>query len=132
MKSPTSHTSHSPHHTDTEKPSVKHEDVIPVFPSVSSLESTSTDTSTHQELKELIEKNIKWSQVIYHQNRKIQRRLSWIVFGSYFKLFLILIPIILGLIYLPPIVSDFLTQYQEVFGGQNGFQRYFEIFRASP
>ncbi|HRH23885.1 MAG TPA: hypothetical protein PK295_04650 [Candidatus Magasanikbacteria bacterium] len=85
----------------------------------------------HEDLKTLIEKNIKWSQVIYHQNRKIQRRLSWIVFGSYFKLFLILVPIIIGLIYLPPLVSDFMKQYGSVFGDQSTWKQYFDAFTAS-
>ncbi len=87
--------------------------------------------SEHDDLKTLIEKNIKWSQVIYQQNRKIQRRLSWMVFGSYFKLFLILIPVIIGLIYLPPLVSDFMKQYGSLFGDQSTWKQYLDVFTSS-
>lgn len=59
-------------------------------------------------MKELIEKNIKWSQVIYAQNKRINKRLTMMVLGSYLRFFLIITPLILGLIYLPPLIRDFL------------------------
>ncbi len=84
-----------------------------------------------EDLKILIEKNIKWSQVIYHQNRKIQRRLSWMVFGSYFRLFLILVPLILGFIFLPSLITDFMNQYgSSLDGGQQNLQDYLQLFRS--
>jgi len=67
-------------------------------------------------LKELVEKNIKWSQIIYEQNRKIKHRLTWMAVGSYLRLALFIVPLILGIIYLPPLLSDVMQQYQSVFG----------------
>ena len=49
------------------------------------------DMST-DELKSLVEKNIKWSQVIYNQNKKIKRRLTLMVLGSYLRFLLIIAP----------------------------------------
>ncbi len=69
----------------------------------------------NDELRELVGKNIKWSQVIYNQNRKIKHRLTLMVVGSYIRLALILAPIILAIIYLPPILKNVLGQYQEMF-----------------
>lgn len=71
-------------------------------------------TTSHDSLKELIEKNIKWSQVVYHQNKAIKHRLSLMVLGSYLRLALVLIPIVLGIIYLPPFFSDIKTRYESV------------------
>src|SRR3989339_1440859 len=80
--------------------------------------ATINDSSqTHGELKDLIEKNIKWSQVIYNQNKKIKHRLTMMVVGNYLRLALIIAPIILAIIYLPPLFKQFFDQYQDVFGG---------------
>jgi len=71
-------------------------------------------------LKELIEKNIKWSQVIYEQNRKINRRLTWLVVGSYLRLAIIIIPLILAVIFLPPLLEQLWAQYSGMLGGLGG------------
>ncbi len=76
--------------------------------------------NSHDSLKELIEKNIKWSQVVYHQNKAIKRRLTMMVAGNYIRLALILIPIILGAIYLPPFISDIKSRYESVTQNING------------
>jgi hypothetical protein len=67
-------------------------------------------------LKELIEKNIKWSQVIYEQNKKIKRRMGWMVFVGYLKIVLILAPIIFALIYLSPHFKQIFEQYSSLLG----------------
>ena len=72
------------------------------------------------ELKTLIEKNIKWSQVVYEQNRHIKRRLTWMVAGDYLRLALFIAPIILAAIYLPPIIKDFWDQYGKTFQNVTG------------
>ena len=71
-------------------------------------------------LKELIEKNIKWSQVIYEQNKKIKRRLTLMVVGSYLRLALILIPLILAFLFLPPLLKDVMGQYSSLLGIGSG------------
>lgn len=70
------------------------------------------DKST--DMKSLLEKNIKWSQVIFQQNKKIKRRLTMLVVGNYLRLFLILAPIIIGIIYLVPFVSDIIGEYRNI------------------
>src|SRR3989338_2916294 len=71
-------------------------------------------------LKELVEKNIKWSQVIYEQNRKIKRRLTLMVVGSYLRLLMILVPLILAFIYLPPLIRGLFEQYAGIINGLQG------------
>lgn len=62
-------------------------------------------------LKELIEKNLKWSQIIYEQNRKINSKLLWMAVGSWFKVFIILIPLIAAGIFLPQLLRGVWSQY---------------------
>ena len=71
-------------------------------------------------LKDLVEKDIKWSQVIYEQNRGIKRRLTWMVIGSYLRLLMIVVPLILAFIYLPPLLKDLFAQYSGLLGGLQG------------
>jgi len=109
----------------------KSDDLLPIStPPVTQPSAPTSVPDEHEALKSLIEKNIKWSQVIYHQNRKIQRRLSWMVFGSYFRLFLILVPLILGFIFLPPLISDFMKQYGSLIGDTQTWKNYLEIFKS--
>ncbi|KKW41810.1 MAG: hypothetical protein UY92_C0013G0009 [Candidatus Magasanikbacteria bacterium GW2011_GWA2_56_11] len=71
-------------------------------------------------LEELVKKNIKWSQVIYEQNRRISRRLTLMAVGNYVRLALLLAPIILAAIYLPPLIRDLLETYGGLFGSADG------------
>ncbi|MBI2989815.1 MAG: hypothetical protein HYY51_01325 [Candidatus Magasanikbacteria bacterium] len=70
-------------------------------------------------LRELVEKNIKWSELIYQQNKKIKRRLTVIAVGDYIKLCLFLAPFILGAIYLPPLIREFTKTYSQFVGSSS-------------
>ncbi len=93
-----------------EKSSVVPEYVGPNFYGTQHPRTETDNNSTHESLQGLIEKNIKWSQVIYNQNKKIKHRLTMMVIGNYLRLFLILAPILLSIIFLPEILGKF-TQY---------------------
>ncbi|OGH86670.1 MAG: hypothetical protein A2493_01790 [Candidatus Magasanikbacteria bacterium RIFOXYC12_FULL_33_11] len=69
----------------------------------------------HGTLQELVEKNIKWSQVIYNQNKKIKRRLTMIVIGNYLRLFIIIVPILIGFLYWPEILAKFNQYFGQYF-----------------
>lgn len=68
-------------------------------------------------IKELLEKNLKWSQIIYEQNRKINSKLLWTAIGSWFKVFLILIPLILAAIFLVPMLKNLSSVYADLLTG---------------
>ncbi|OGH88731.1 MAG: hypothetical protein A3J93_01385 [Candidatus Magasanikbacteria bacterium RIFOXYC2_FULL_42_28] len=72
--------------------------------------------ASEADLRELIEKNLKWSQIIYEQNRKINRKLRWSAVAGWLRLALIVVPIILALWFLPP----YLGQFKEVFENITG------------
>lgn len=61
-------------------------------------------------LRELMEKNLKWSQIIYEQNRKINRKLLWTALAGWLRLLILIalvaVPIVLGFMYLPALVRD--------------------------
>lgn len=62
-------------------------------------------------LKELVEKNLKWSQIIYEQNRKINRKLFWVAFAGWMRFFIIAIPLALAIWLLPPFVRQLTATY---------------------
>ena len=80
-----------------------------------------------EELKKLIKKNIKLSQENkellekdHEMIKKIRRFVitSQITWGL--KLIIIVVPIILGILYIPPLFRDFLDKYQKFFGFISG------------
>jgi len=73
-----------------------------------------------ENLKDLIEKNIKWTQVVYEQNRQIKHRLTMIALGSWLRLLIILVPIVLAFIYLPPILRPIIEHYSGLLDSING------------
>jgi hypothetical protein len=68
-------------------------------------------------LKELIEKNLKWSQIIYEQNRKINNKLLWTAIAEWLKVFLIVAPIVLAILFLGPMFKNLMSQYSDLLGG---------------
>lgn len=68
-------------------------------------------------VKELLEKNLKWSQIIYEQNRKINSKLLWAAIGSWIKVFLILIPLIIAAIFLAPMAKNLSSLYSDLLTG---------------
>ncbi|HLD60524.1 MAG TPA: hypothetical protein VJA27_00070 [Patescibacteria group bacterium] len=59
------------------------------------------------QLKELLEKNLKWSQIIYEQNRKINHKLLWAAIASWLRFLIIAVPLILAILYLPRLIKEF-------------------------
>jgi hypothetical protein len=92
-------------------------------------------------LRELVEKNLKWSQIIYEQNRKINNKLLWSAVFGWFKVIIIVAPIILAAIYLQPILKGAWAQYRELLGGaqtakeplkQNSLDNLLQLFNLDP
>lgn len=63
---------------------------------------------TLEKINELLTNSLKWSQIIYEQNRKINRKLFWNSFFNYLKLAVIIIPLAIGFLYVLPNISNFL------------------------
>lgn len=68
-------------------------------------------------LRELLEKNLKWSQIIYEQNRKINNKLLWSAIAEWLRLFIILVPlaiVIWGAWAFLPQIKNVYSQYNEL------------------
>ncbi len=73
-----------------------------------------------EEIKKLLEKNLEYSQEIYRQTKYIKNYVFWAQIASVIKILLIVVPIIIGIIYLPPILKDLFSQYQNALGLEAG------------
>lgn len=87
------------------------------------IENIKKDVSP-EALRELLEKNLKWSQIIYEQTRKINSKLFWKSVWSW-ALFIIfvVVPTVFSVWYLPPMLRQLEAKYQPLFsligsGGQ--------------
>lgn len=69
-----------------------------------------------EETKILLEKNLKMTEEMYVIVKKINRTLIWQQIFSFLKILIIIVPIVLGMIYLPPLLKDVFNQYQSIMG----------------
>ena len=72
-----------------------------------------------EEIRKVITKNLELTEEIHAMTKKIN---SYIVFKKvmgFIYFFLIIVPLIIGLIYLPPLLKDLINTYQGLLGGQN-------------
>lgn len=70
-------------------------------------------------IKELLEKNLKWSQIIYEQNRKINSKLMWAAIAGWIKIVVIVVPIVLAVIFLAPMAKNLSSFYTELLTNTN-------------
>lgn len=97
--------------TDSNETSVK------VIRSVA--EAPAVQKTEHEAIKDLLEKNLKWSQIIYEQNRKIHSKMMWTAIAGWIRVFLILAPLVWAVYYLPGIVKNFQNSYGALLGGKS-------------
>ncbi len=65
-------------------------------------------------LRALLEKNLKWSQIIYEQNRKVNRKMLWTLIIGWIELFVLLVPLALLALAAPTIWRTFSQTYSEL------------------
>lgn len=68
-------------------------------------------------MRELLEKNLKWSQIIYEQNRRLNGKLAWSAASDWVRLLILLIPLVLAVIYLPPLIQKLSGDYNQIVKG---------------
>lgn len=73
-----------------------------------------------EEIKKLLEQNLKLTEEIYLMMKKTKRYLAFQRLVSIFYLIIIIAPIILGIIYLPPLLKGVFDQYRGLLGVQAG------------
>ena len=73
-----------------------------------------------EQIKKLLEQNLKLTQEIYAMTKKMKSYLAFQRLVSLFYLFIIIAPIVLGIIYLPPLLGGLFNQYKDLLGVQAG------------
>lgn len=69
------------------------------------------------QVSELLEKNLKWSQIIYEQNRRLNNKLLWSAVASWLRFLMLAVPLILALWLLPPLYRELKDKYTQLLGG---------------
>lgn len=67
-------------------------------------------------LKDLLEKNIRWSQVIYEQNKKILRRIFWSSIFTWVKIVVTIAIIVIAIVYASSWYRTLQKKYPYIFG----------------
>jgi len=80
------------------------------------------------DLKSLLEENLKISKKILENTHSLRKAMIWSRVWTAVKIFIILVPIILGAIFLPPLLKKYTEIYSSIFGkgGQSGVMDQFK------
>ncbi|MFA5128287.1 MAG: hypothetical protein WC457_04855 [Patescibacteria group bacterium] len=90
--------------------------VIPQFIGNGKTTAITGKTLVTPDIRDLVEKNLKWSQIIYEQNRRIIRRLFWSTLLAWFKWIVILGVLGASVWYGWPLMKNLVGQYQNLLG----------------
>ena len=69
-----------------------------------------------EEVKKLLEKNLKLTEEIHRMAKSIKSFMMWQKIFGFLKILIIVVPIVIGIIYLPPLLKNIFEQYQGLFG----------------
>jgi hypothetical protein len=69
-----------------------------------------------EEIKKLLEKNLELTKEIREMVRGIKKYIFWQRVWGVFKILIIIVPVVLGIIYLPALLKDVYRQYQSLLG----------------
>jgi len=67
------------------------------------------------EIKKLLDNNLEFSKIIYKGIVKIHHYIFWQRIWGVLKIIIIIIPLIIGAIYLPPLFREIFDKWQEAF-----------------
>ncbi len=73
-------------------------------------------TKELEQVKKALEKNLELSEKIYKNSRYIKKFVITSQILGFLKLLLIVVPIVLGIIYLPSLLKDVYGQYKQLLG----------------
>jgi len=85
-----------------------------------------------EELKKLLEENLKLTKEIHTMTKGIKSFVLWQRIFGVLKLLIIVVPIVLGIIYLPSLIESIQQRYQEILGieGVGGAGNIFDILKS--
>jgi len=71
-----------------------------------------------EEVKKILEKNTEMTNEILVLVKSIKKYIFWQHIFSIFKILIIVIPLVVGIIYLPPLLNNVMSQYKDLLGVQ--------------
>lgn len=72
-------------------------------------------TSKDNDSNDLLRRNLKMNEEMHEMLKDVKRYILWRRIWTAIKIFVIVIPLILGVIYLPPLVKDWVNRSQGFF-----------------
>lgn len=81
------------------------------------------NNSNNSEIKSLLEENLRLTKEIHQMSRKVNRYVAFQKVLSIIYILLIIVPIILSIIYLPPLIGNIISPYQEILNGGNNLEK---------
>jgi len=85
---------------------------------IQSLTQTEKPASPDSQLEELLKKNLELTQEIYEMTKKIKKYINLQRIFSIIYILIIVIPIVLSIIYLPPLLKGMFSPYMELLGNE--------------
>jgi hypothetical protein len=70
-----------------------------------------------EDIKKLLEKNLKLAEKLQKDIKYIKRYVITSQILGVLKILIIVVPIVLGIIYLPPLIREMMEPYKQLFGG---------------
>lgn len=80
----------------------------------------SQNSNQEDDFKKLLKKNLELTEEIYKMTKKIKRFVNFQQVMSLVYFLIIVVPIVLGIIYLPPLLNNYINQYKEILGIPGG------------
>jgi hypothetical protein len=71
-------------------------------------------TTKDEDIRQILEKNLRLTEEIFEMTKKIKNFIVFQKIMSMIYFLIIVVPLILSLIYLPPILKDMFSQYQNI------------------
>jgi hypothetical protein len=76
--------------------------------------------TNNEEIKKILEENLRLTQEIHDMTHKIKSYVTFQKIMSVFYLLIIVVPIIISIIYLPPLIKSYLGPYEELLNDSSG------------
>jgi len=68
----------------------------------------------NQEIKELLQKNIALSEKAAEDLARVRNFIKWQNIWATVRLLIVVVPIVIGFIYLPPLIKEYLSTYFQI------------------
>ncbi len=75
-------------------------------------------TDTSLDVKELLEENIRLSKAILASTEKTRKSMNWVKVMAFLRVLILVIPLILAILYLPPILNKLSDTFGNLYGGE--------------